>query len=492
MIARRPERPKLRRRKQPTTAASQRSSEADLRKQLDQRTCELAHTRKLLTEALQQQTATADVLKVISRSAFDLQTVLDSLLGSASRLCEADIGTIRYREGSDYRLAATFGFKPEWIDHFSHYSTKPDRGSIFGRTIVDGRTTHIPDVLADPDWQRQSAQKLVGFRAALGVPLVRDGQTFGVISLFRLAAGSFSEKQIELLETFADQAVIAIENARLFEEVQTQTRDVEESLRQQTATSEVLQIISSSPSDLALAFDKMLENATRVCGAEFGSMILVEEDSVRQAALYNAPAALAEVRTNKVFRPHPRELIATAIRTKQAVQVADLRAAMPYLERIPSAVEMAELGGARTLVVVPMLRNDQVIGAIVIYRQEVRPFADKQIELVSNFAKQAVIAIENARLLRELRQRTADLSESLQQQIATADVLKVISRSTFDLQTVLDTLTASAAQLCSADNGVIFQRDGDQYRFSANYGFSPEAVQYALEHPLRPGRGKPN
>src|SRR5215831_7474125 len=315
MIARRPERPKLRSRKQQTTAASQRSSAADLRKQLDQRTRELTHTRKLLTEALQQQTATADVLKVISRSAFNLQTVLDTLLGSACRLCEADFGTIRYREGSDYRLAATFGFKPEWIDHFLHYSTKPDRGSIFGRTIVDGCTTHIPDVLADPDWQRQSAQKLMGFRAALGVPLVRDGQTFGVISLFRLAAGSFSEKQIELLETFADQAVIAIENTRLFEEAQTKTRDLEESLEQQTATSEVLQVISSSPRELQPVFQAMLENAARVCGANFGTINLYDGDSFENVALHNVPPAFARAYENKPFRPHPGSLFSDLIRT---------------------------------------------------------------------------------------------------------------------------------------------------------------------------------
>src|SRR5215510_12697734 len=187
---------------------------------------EIDALRRQLNESLQQQAATADVLKVISRSAFDLRAVLDPLLATACRLCEADFGTIRYRNGNEYLLASTFGCKPEWIEHFSGYSTKPDRGSVFGRVIVDGSTAHIPDVLVDTEFKRPAAQKLMGFRAALGVPLIREGQPFGVISLFRFTVGPFSEKQIELGQTFADQAVIAIENARLFNEVQQRTIDL--------------------------------------------------------------------------------------------------------------------------------------------------------------------------------------------------------------------------------------------------------------------------
>jgi signal transduction histidine kinase len=223
----------------------------------------------------------------------------------------------------------------------------------------------------------------------------------------------FTDKQIELVTIFADQAVIAIENVRLFDEVQARTEDLRESLQQQTATSEVLQVISSSPGELVPVFATMLENATRVCGAEFGSMSLVEDGWVRQAALYNAPPAFAAARANAVYQPHPRGALAKAIESKQVVHVADVRTTPAYLEGAQSTVELAELGGARTIAVVPMLRDNEVIGVITVYRQEVRLFDNKQIDLLSNFAKQAVIAIENARLLRELRQRTADLSKSL-------------------------------------------------------------------------------
>jgi two-component system, NtrC family, sensor kinase len=468
-------------REQQDTAVSQRSS--GLQKRLDQRTRELTHTRKLLTEALQQQTATADVLKVISRSAFDLQTVLNALLGSACRLCEADMGTIRYREDSDYRLAATFGCKPEWIDHFSHYSTKPDRGSIFGRTIVDGCTTHIPDVLADPDWQRQSAQKLMGFRAALGVPLVRDGQTFGVISLFRLVAGSFSKKQVELLETFADQAVIAIQNVKLFDEVQAKTRDLEESLQQQTATSEVLRVISSSPGDLAPVFDKMLENAIHVCAAEFGTMMLLEDGLVHPVARYSNSPAFLTARGDEAYRPPPGSVLATAIETKNVAQIADLRTSSGYAKGVRSTVALVELGGARTVVVVPMLRDNEVIGTIIVYRQEVRPFSDRQIELLGNFAKQAVIAIENARLLTEQR-------EALERQTATAEVLQVINSSPGDLAPVFDAILEKAHSLCGVTHGSLQLYDGAKFRAVAVHGLS-EALADRLRQGFSHGPNSP-
>jgi signal transduction histidine kinase len=271
----------------------------------------------------------------------------------------------------------------------------------------------IPDTEALTDEIKDIARAR-GFRSMVFAPLMNKGASIGFIAVTRVQTGSFSDHHVQLLRTFADQAVIATENTRLFEEVQAKTRDLEESLQQQTATSEVLQIISSSPSDLAPVFKTMLENATRICGAEFGSMNRVEDNSVRQVALYNAPPAFAAARVNKVSHPHPQSSLATAIRTKEVVHLADVRTTPAYLERHPATVELVELGGARTVAVVPMLREDEVIGVITIYRQEIRLFADKQIELVSHFAKQAVIAIENARLLRELRQRTSDLSKSLE------------------------------------------------------------------------------
>jgi GAF domain-containing protein len=436
-----------------------------------------------LEESLQRQTATADVLKTISRSSVNLETVLNTLVETVTRLCRADKALMWRRQDDKYQMVAMRGLSAEAVRFTVAHPFPLDPSTAAGRAVLERRAVHIPDVLQDPEY-RYGGAKLAGAQTLLGIPLLREDVLIGVFVVLRTHVDPFTAKEIELATTFADQAVIAIENARPFEEVHAKTRDLQESLQQQTATSEVLQIISSSPSDLSAVFDKMLENATRVCGANFGRMDLYEEGSFRPVAHYNMPAAYAAWLAPTKFEPHPQGGLGTVARTHQVFRIEDIRTLPSYLEGNPSVVSMANLAGVRTCFVVPMLKDNELIGAITIYRQEIRSFTDKQIELVNNFAKQAVIAIENARLLNELRQRTKDLSEALEQQTATSEVLKVISSSPGELERVFQAMLESAVRICGARFGNLFLWEGDGFRVGATHGAPPAYVDYMRDEPL--------
>jgi GAF domain-containing protein len=443
-----------------------------------------------LTESLEQQTATSEVLKVISSSPGELEPVFNALLANAIRICEATFGNLLLFEGSAFRAVAVQG-KESYKDYVQRnplIDLRENPGVPLDRIATTKQVVHVPDLRTDQSYtlKRDPIVRLVevgGIRTLVGVPMLKEGELIGSINLYRQEVRPFTDKQIELVQNFAAQAVIAIENARLLNELRQRTDDLSESLERQTATSEVLKVISSSQGDLQPVFDAILANATDLCGASFASLRLSEGDQFRTVSLYNAPAALVEHwRSTPLVRPHPESAFGRAALTKQVIQIDDVRESPAYNKRDPISVAGADLGGYRTVLSVPMLKEDVLVGVILIYRQEVRPFTEKQIELVKSFASQAVIAIENTRLLNELR-------ESLQQQTATADVLKVISRSTFDLKVVLKTLIESAARLCEADMASIPRVTGTSIDVVATYGYSSAFEEFARRNPTSPGRG---
>jgi two-component system, NtrC family, sensor kinase len=375
----------------------------------------IENTRLLneLRESLQQQTATADVLKVISRSAFDLQVVFDTLLESAARLCEADHAWLFRSYGEYFCWVASYGHASEVHarirDYYTARQMPVDRGTITGRTVLEAKTIHVSDVLADDEYTLGDVQKIAGYRAALGVPLLREGNVVGVIFLARSVPHPFSAKQIELATIFADQAVIAIENVRLFDEVQARTEELSESLQQQTATADVLKVISRSTFDLKSVLQTLVESAARLCDADKANVTRQIDGMFYRAESYGFSVEFMDRVRNIPVEPNRGNVSGRALLEGRSVHISDIFADPEY-----TFTEAQELGSVRTGLGVPMLREGVPIGVLALARSEVRPFTDKQIELVSTFADQAAIAIENVRLFEEIQEKNRQLAEASQ------------------------------------------------------------------------------
>ena len=430
-----------------------------------------------LQETLEYQTATSDVLKVISRSTFDLQPVLDTVVETAARLCDADMAGIGRREGELIRGVAFHGYPPEYRAWIKSLEAMPlDRQIVGHRAALEGRVVHIHDVAAVPGYPTGSIA-LGKMRTSLGVPLLREGETIGSIVLARQRVEPFTDSQIELVSTFADQAVIAIENTRLITEQR-------EALEQQTATAEVLQVINASPGNLTPVFDTVLQRVTRLCDAAFGIANTYDGERFRTGCLAPRTGALGRiVAVGGGAATWPQQPLTRIVSGEDIIHIEDFAATPTYRTGEPRHRAIVELGGARSYVAVALRRQDgALLGTLAAYRQEVRPFSDKQIALLKNFAAQAVIAMENARLISEQR-------EALEQQTATAEVLQVINASPGDLAPVFEAMLDKGLRLCNAAFGILWTYDGTQGHAVALRGVPPAFAEYLTRapHPVDPG-----
>jgi len=445
---------------------------------------ELQGRNRDLTEALEQQMATSEVLGVISSSPTDVQPVFEAIVKSATHLCDASFGTAHRFDGQVITIEAREGFTSEEIEiSEKRFPTPATRGRAVGRAVLERQVVHIEDVRNDPEYD-VGHQTELSYRTVLAVPLLKDGNPIGALGMWRREVKPFTENQIALVKTFADQAVIAIENVRLFKELEARNRDLTEALEQQTATSEILRVIASSPTDVQPVLDVVAETAARLCDAVDGLILRPERDGLRIAAHFGSvplPADLV-VPFNRGF-PAGR-----AVLDCQTIHIHDSQLKEIALE-YPEIEVIARRSGTRTSLNTPLLRAGVAIGCIGIRRTEVRPFTDKQIALLKTFADQAVIAIENVRLFQELQVRNRDLTEALEQQTATSEILRVISSSPTDLQPVLDVVAENAARLCDSSDAQIYRVEGDMVRKVASYGVTSLVLEVGETRPISRGSG---
>jgi len=417
-------------------------------------------------EALERQTATSEILRVISQSPTDAQPVFQTIVAVALKLCRASAVNVYTFDGELIHVAALGGTDPGAQDALRKvFPRPPSRDTAITRAVLTRSVVAIPDVLKDPDYTIPDAALAGGFRSSLAIPLLRNGVPIGAIALGREEPGPFSDKQVALVQTFADQAVIVIENVRLFNETK-------EALEQQTATSEILRVISQSPTDVQPAFETIAKAALNLCGARATAVMTFDGELIRVGALANVDPEDADAFRRTYPQPPGRRTgTARAILTRTLVTIPDVLEDPEFVDK-----DTAVASGFRSVLAVPLMREGNPIGGITVGRAEPGPFPDKQIALLQTFADQALIAIENVRLFTELEARNHDLTEALEQQTATSEILRVISQSPTDVQPVFDTIAAAAMKLCSANSANVLTRDGDKIKIAALMIATPEGA----------------